>query len=211
MTKLTSILLITVAFTACSNSRASNEIFRKYYNKEQIIAWNEDTIMTCQFEIRSHSNFAYLVSTLDSNGNISQKIYNGTFKFLDDKIFLRYHHDIKPANVQNFLIREITGGYLIQDFINGRKRMYMRIVRPPRFRHQSLFLAPTPPNYTGTWVLNLEKSQLEDRPEGLTSTVFIIKQEGDKFSLTRYHIFGEKKKKISFTMVADGKTRKVKV
>ena len=66
-------------------------------------------------------------------------------------------------------------------------------------------------NYTGTWVLNLQKSQLEHRPEGLTSSVFIIKQDGDKFSLTRYHIFGEKKKKISFKMVADGKTRKIKV
>jgi len=67
------------------------------------------------------------------------------------------------------------------------------------------------PNYTGTWLLNLENSRLESRPEGLTSTVFIIKQEGDKFKLTRYHIFGEKKNKISFKMIADGKTRRVKL
>ena len=67
------------------------------------------------------------------------------------------------------------------------------------------------PDYTGTWLLNLEKSALEHLPDGLTSSVFIIKQEGDKFSLTRYHIFGEKKKKISFKMTADGKTRRVKL
>jgi len=67
------------------------------------------------------------------------------------------------------------------------------------------------PNYTGTWRLNLEKSKLESRPEGLTSSVFMIKQDGDKFKLTRYHIFGEKKKKISFKMTADGKTRRVKL
>ena len=60
-------------------------------------------------------------------------------------------------------------------------------------------------------MLNLAKSKLESRPEGLTSTVFIIKQDGDKFSLTRYHIFGKKKKKISFKMVAYDKTRKIKV
>jgi len=78
------------------------------------------------------------------------------------------------------------------------------------FVYQSAIFAQTP-NYTGTWVLNLEKSKLEDRPDGLTSTVFIIKQEGDKFSLTRYHIFGDKKKKISFKMVADGKTRRIKL
>jgi hypothetical protein len=67
------------------------------------------------------------------------------------------------------------------------------------------------PNYTGTWVLNLEKSTLEYPPTGLTSSVFIINQEGDKFRLTRYHVFGGKKKKISFKMIADGKTRKVKI
>jgi hypothetical protein len=66
-------------------------------------------------------------------------------------------------------------------------------------------------DYTGTWVLNLEKSKLESRPKGLTSSVFLIKQDSDKFKLTRYHIFGDKKKKISFKMVADGKTRRIKL
>jgi hypothetical protein len=66
-------------------------------------------------------------------------------------------------------------------------------------------------NYSGTWILNFEKSKLEHRPAGLTSSIFIIKQEGDKFSLTRYHIFGEKKNKISFSMIADAKTRRIKV
>jgi hypothetical protein len=67
------------------------------------------------------------------------------------------------------------------------------------------------PNYSGTWVLNVEKSRLESRPEGLTGSLFVIMQEGDQFRLKRYHLFGEKKKKISFKMTADGKTRKVKL
>jgi len=66
-------------------------------------------------------------------------------------------------------------------------------------------------NFTGTWVLNFEKSKLEHRANGLTSSVFVIKQEGDNFSLTRYHIFGDKRKKISFTMVADARTRRIKL
>ena len=66
-------------------------------------------------------------------------------------------------------------------------------------------------NYTGTWILNLEKSKLEHRPAGLTKSIFIIKQEGDQFKLTRYHIFGDKKKKISFTMTADAQTRRIKL
>lgn len=67
------------------------------------------------------------------------------------------------------------------------------------------------PNYSGTWILNLEKSKLEDKPEGLTSSIFIIKQEGDIFKLTRYHISGEKKRKIGFKLKANGKTRRVKI
>lgn len=78
------------------------------------------------------------------------------------------------------------------------------------FVYQSQIFAQ-PPNYTGTWVLNLQKSKLETRPTGLTSSLFIIKQEGIKFSLKRYHLFGDKKKKIGFKMTADGKTRRVKI
>jgi hypothetical protein len=66
-------------------------------------------------------------------------------------------------------------------------------------------------NYTGTWVLNLEKSKLEFRPEGLTSSVFIIKQDGNRFKLTIHQIFGEKKSKIRFNMKTDGKTRIMKL
>ena len=65
-------------------------------------------------------------------------------------------------------------------------------------------------DFSGNWVLNFEKSKLEHQPDGLTSSVFIIKQEGDKFKLIRYHIFGTKKKKISFKMMADGKIRRIK-
>lgn len=67
------------------------------------------------------------------------------------------------------------------------------------------------PNYSGTWTLNLNKSVLEHKPAGLIGSVFVIKQEGDHFKLTRIHIFEKKKKKISFSMRADGKTRTVKI
>ena len=78
------------------------------------------------------------------------------------------------------------------------------------FIYQWQIFAQTP-NYTGTWVLNLKRSTLEHHPNGLTGSVFVIKQDSDKFSLTRCHIFGDKKKKISFKMIADGKTRRVKI
>lgn len=67
------------------------------------------------------------------------------------------------------------------------------------------------PNFSGTWILNFEKTKFEVKPNGLTKSIFIIKQEGDEFRLTRYHIFGDKKRKISFKMIADGKTRRIKI
>ena len=60
--------------------------------------------------------------------------------------------------------------------------------------------------YTGTWVLNLDKSKIESGANGMISTVFIIKQEGNNFSLTIHHIFGDKKDTIVIKMLSDGKT-----
>lgn len=69
------------------------------------------------------------------------------------------------------------------------------------------------PDFSGTWTLNFEKSKLDkdDSLNGLTGQIFIIKQDGNKFSLKIYHIYGDKKKKIGFRMIADGKTRRVKI
>jgi hypothetical protein len=67
------------------------------------------------------------------------------------------------------------------------------------------------PNFSGTWILNFEKSKLENKPDALTSQVFIIKQEGEKFKLKIYHTYGDKKKTIGFRMHADGKTRRLKI
>lgn len=76
------------------------------------------------------------------------------------------------------------------------------------FFYQSQILAQTP-NYTGTWVLNNEKSKIQSRPDGMTSSIFIIKQKGNDFSLTIHHIFANQQDTIVIKMLSDGKTRKV--
>lgn len=80
------------------------------------------------------------------------------------------------------------------------------------FAFQSQIFAQTP-NFTGTWVLNFQKSKLDttDNLNGLTGQIFVIKQVDNEFSLKIYHVYGDKKKKIGFKMVADGKTRRVKI
>jgi hypothetical protein len=68
------------------------------------------------------------------------------------------------------------------------------------------------PNYSGTWVLNLQKSQIQaDWAKGLTKGVFTITQDGDKFDLSRYFIIKDRKRKLNFKMIADGKVRRKKI
>lgn len=76
------------------------------------------------------------------------------------------------------------------------------------FFQMSYIFAQTP-NYTGTWVLNNEKSKMESRIDGMTSSVFVIKQVGNNFSLTIHHVFGSQQDTIVIKMLSDGKTRKV--
>jgi hypothetical protein len=64
-------------------------------------------------------------------------------------------------------------------------------------------------NYSGTWVLNNENSKIQTRPDGMTSSIFILKQTGNDFSLTIHHVFGNQQDTIVIKMLSDGKTRKV--
>ena len=93
-----------------------------------------------------------------------------------------------------------------------KSRVNILLIVLGSFICESQIFAQTP-NYTGTWVLNFEKSKLDksDNLNGLTGQIFVIKQDGNKFSLKIYHIYGDKKKKIGFRMLADGKTRRVKI
>ena len=68
------------------------------------------------------------------------------------------------------------------------------------------------PNYSGTWKLNLQKSEFEANwTKGLTDGEFTIIQTGDKFKWSRYFIINDKKSKMRFYLVADGKVRRKKM
>jgi hypothetical protein len=58
--------------------------------------------------------------------------------------------------------------------------------------------------------MNHKKSKLQKKPKGLTSSLFIIKQNGNDFTIIRYHFYGRENDKLSFEMKADGKTRRMK-
>ena len=66
-------------------------------------------------------------------------------------------------------------------------------------------------NYTGTWKINLQKSKFEAKwTDGMTEGEFNITQIGDKFKWARYFIIKEKRSKMKFNLIADGKVRRKK-
>lgn len=89
--------------------------------------------------------------------------------------------------------------------MKNRIKFFLTVIA---FLGYSYVFAQTP-NYTGTWVLNNKKSKIESRPDGMTSSIFIIKQKGNDFSLTIHHIFGNQQDTIVIKMLSDGKTRRV--
>ena len=89
-----------------------------------------------------------------------------------------------------------------------KNRVKIILVLTGLFFYQFQILAQTS-NYSGTWVLNNEKSKIVSRPDGMTSSIFIIKQKGNDFSLTIHHVFGNQQDTIIIKMVSDGKPRKV--
>ena len=82
------------------------------------------------------------------------------------------------------------------------------LIIPALFLYHSRSFAQTQ-NYSGTWVLNNDKSKINSRPEGMTSSVFIIKQAGNHFSLTIHHIFNNLSDTIIIKMLSDGRIRHV--
>lgn len=66
-------------------------------------------------------------------------------------------------------------------------------------------------SFEGTWKLNLEKSSLEQRPQGLTGSTFIISTSQQSITLKRLHHYGAKTRQLTFTLKADGKARRLKL
>ena len=118
---------------ACTNSGhvSPGKSFKK-------LAWNEDTVNACYFVLINDKKFSYTFITKEKEQQ-SQMVYTGDYTYSQDenegKIFLKYKNGIQPPGIANYLIIENLGNYFIQPFTNGRKRMYLRIQFPRRWRY----------------------------------------------------------------------------
>ncbi len=64
---------------------------------------------------------------------------------------------------------------------------------------------------SGNWVLDLGKSRLASSSKNFRGSIFIITKHNDNYHLLRYHMAGEKIKRIGFSLRADGQTRRLKI
>lgn len=116
-------------FVSCNTNKSLSEKAVKKGNSVSLIAWNEDTLQRYQIALTKSNEFLYTIIRRDSVK--SEKYYRGTFSYHPsaDTIFLKYKKNSQPEGATNFLIREASGGYLIQIFENSAKRIFLRIQR----------------------------------------------------------------------------------
>ena len=121
--------LTIVLLTSCRTDKPSSNKTIKSYQDISLLAWNEDTIHSYQFAMTKDKKFQYTIINKDSIK--TEEYYHGTFSNQQsfDTIFLKYDRDIRPNGVTNYVIREVSGGYLIQPFEKNTKRIFLRIQR----------------------------------------------------------------------------------
>ena len=92
-------------------------------------AQSDDTVLSYQFELVKDSRFFYIISYRDSNQKIVKGYYSGHGVISGDTIYLTYKKNKRPSYLKNFLLKEVSGNYLIQNFADDTKRIFMRIYR----------------------------------------------------------------------------------
>lgn len=120
MTRLSTFFILAVPgiATGCSSSRTSTNPFD--YN----IAWNEDTVNNYQIALSKKGSFYYRIETKDGVKDTVLH-YKGTYGKVTNEIYLKFTGK-KPEGTTPYLIVDSSGNYYIQNFTDGRKRIFLR-------------------------------------------------------------------------------------
>ena len=95
----------------------------------KLLAWNEDTLHSVQFGMGQSTEFYYTILNYDSGAGKTD-YYSGRWRKSEDTIFLSYDLGKKPVEFTSFLVLEMQGNYLIQNFETPRTHMFLRIRKP---------------------------------------------------------------------------------
>lgn len=116
-------IIIVIAF-ACSKPqyRSYNDIL-----EFGVFVRNEDTVSKTVLILRKNQQFVYY-NTRKYNSKPETIAYDGRYRDAGDTIWLTYYKNKKPDGVVDYLIREVSGTYFIQPFVDNRPRMFLRKV-----------------------------------------------------------------------------------
>jgi hypothetical protein len=118
-------ILAATIFTACLHHSVP---FHTGY--PHLVAATDDTSLNYATTILPNGRFLYMITHRSQQNAIQRDHYNGTWEYRSDTVFLHYHKR-KPPGLTDYLVKEITGGWLIQFFTDGRSRVFLRIWRRP--------------------------------------------------------------------------------
>jgi hypothetical protein len=129
MTRLVYLFIVAAScvITGCTNSRHTVNI------NDYEVAWNEDKVNNWHIAFsKKKGTFCYTIPT-KKGAKDTFEIYKGTYGIgLSDHMYLKYS-DKPPAGMEPFLVIEASGNYYIQNFTDGRKRIFLRIQKWPNY------------------------------------------------------------------------------
>jgi len=114
------ILLLIGSCTTTSEKR----LVRPTHDQYIFTAWNEDTTHSVKFLPLKNNRFVYQIK----NKKEKTVYFVGTYQDKIDTILLTFENP--QSDWKNFLIKEISNNYLIQQFVDDRKSIFLRIHRP---------------------------------------------------------------------------------
>lgn len=91
-----------------------------------MLAATEDTVHNYAIAFFQHHRFAYTITYGNQQPDAKREFYDGTWQYRSDTLFLHYHKK-RPPGTADYLVKEITGGWLIQFFTDGRPRTFLRV------------------------------------------------------------------------------------
>ena len=88
-----------------------------------LVAWNEDSVNSVKLVLYKGNEFYYDIAAQSKE----PKHFTGHYKMINDTIFLTYLHNNRPEGFTDYIIKEVSGGYLIQHYAGNR--MFLRLQR----------------------------------------------------------------------------------
>ncbi len=119
-------LLVILLQAGCrSAAHLPHSIKKDFRNGNTAVGWNEDTVNSCSILLGKKKFYCTIIQKYSTPEK--RFYYSGNYKRSSDTLFLQYDEEKKPLHFTDFLILESTNNYLIQNFTDHTKHMFLSI------------------------------------------------------------------------------------